>query len=166
MSNITLHAATEEVRALLDQVDSETGELPPELEQARELVATKAVSVAAYIIDSERQAEMGEAYAKELTAKVKTIRNRAAWLRRYLSEHMAAAGIAKISDARGIFSARLEPGRDKSVDVFDASQVPADYMREVPATSAPDKALIKKAIGDGFDVPGARIVARDRLTIA
>lgn len=30
---------------------------------------------------------------------------------------------------------------------------------------APDKKLIKKALDDGFDVPGARIVKKDRLEI-
>ena len=50
------------------------------------------------------------------------------------------------------------------MDVFDADQVPSDYMREVVKYEA-DKTLIRKAIDDGFDVPGARVVARDRLTI-
>ncbi len=43
--------------------------------------------------------------------------------------------------------------------------MPADYLREVPAKYEPDKALIKKAIKDGFDVAGAKLVKRDRLTV-
>ena len=50
--------------------------------------------------------------------------------------------------------------------VFDAAQVPVNYMTDPkPPEPAPDKALIKKALKDGFDVPGARIVKRDRLEI-
>lgn len=163
--NITLHAAAEQVRDLLDQVDAETGELPAEYEQARAVVATKATAVAAYIIEAERGAESVETYAKELLARVKAQRRRVDWLRTYLREHMAAIGVTKISDERGIFSATLSPGRDKSIDVFDAAQLPADYMREIPAKYEPDKALIRKAIDEGYEVPGARLVANDRLTI-
>lgn len=162
---ITLHAATEQVRSLLDQIDPETGELPAEYEQARAVVATKATAVAAYILETDRQADYLKAYAKEVLERAKTAERRAEWLKTYLREHMAAAGITKISDERGLFSATLSPGRDKSVDVFDAAQLPADYLREIPAKYEPDKTLIRKAIDAGYEVPGARLVANDRLTI-
>lgn len=163
--NITLHKATEQVRELLDQIDPETGELPEGFEQARELVTTKAVSVTAYILESERGIESAKAYVKELTAQIKTAEKRSDWLRKYLQDHMAAAGITEIADERGIFKASLALGRDESVDVFDEAQLPDDYLREIPAKHEPDKTLIKKAIKDGFEVPGARIIKRDRLTI-
>lgn len=163
--NITLHAATEQVRALLDQVDPETGELPEGYESARALVETKAVAVVAYTLESDRQADMVEEYAKELLGRVKAQRNRVAWLRRYLSEHMAAAGVTEIRDDRGLFRASLARGRDESVEVFDPAQLPADCLREIPASSAPDKTVIRDAIKAGREIPGARIVKRDRLTI-
>lgn len=162
---ITLHAATDQVRELLDQIDIETGELPAEYEQARAVVATKASAVAAYVLETTKQAEYLKDYAKELNDRAKTAERRTAWLRQYLSSHMAAAGITKIGDERGLFSATLDVGRDKAVEVFDEAQLPADYMREIPARHEADKSLIGKAIKDGFNVPGARIVARDRLTI-
>lgn len=164
-SNITLHAAADAVRELFDQMDSETGELPPEFEQARAIVATKATAVTAYIVETGKQADMLEEYAHDLTMRVKIARKRIDWLKQYLSSHMAACGITSIKDERGIFRADLQRERDESVDVFDAAQLPADYLREIPATSAPDKVLLKRAIKEGFDVPGARIVKRDRLTI-
>jgi hypothetical protein len=162
---ITLHQAAEGLRDLLDQIDPESGELPEGFEQARSVVATKATAVTAYVLESEKHADMIEQYAKELLDRVKRQRARSAWLRQYLASHMASVGITKISDERGIFTATLSPGRDESVDVFDAAQVPKDYLREIPAKFEPDKALIKKAIKDGFDVPGARVVAKDRLKI-
>lgn len=163
--NITLHQATEQVRELLDQIDPETGELPAEYEQARSIVAEKAVAVTAYIVESERSASAADEYVKELAARIKAQRKRVDWLKSYLSQHMAAAGVLKITDGRGIFTATLSVGRDKSIDVFDQAQLPQDYLREIPAKYEPDKTLIRKAIDDGFDVPGARLVARDRLTI-
>ena len=163
--NITLHQATEAVRGLLDQIDPETGELPEGYEDARAIVTHKAVAVAAYLVESGIQTEAIRDYIKTLMDKVKTQERRQDWLRRYLQEHMAAAGISEIADERGIFKASLAVGRDEAVEVFDESQLPDDYLREVPAKFEADKTLIKKALKDGYDVPGARLVKRDRLTI-
>lgn len=163
--NITLYQAAEQLRSLLDQMDPESGEMPEGFEQARALVATKAQSVTAYILDAEKRADMVEAHAKELLDRVKAQRKRSAWLKQYLASHMSACGITRIEGEGGLFSAVLSPGRDKSVDVFDEEQLPMNYTREIPARHEPDKAVIRKAIEDGFDVPGARLIARDRLTI-
>lgn len=163
---ITLHAAVEQVRHLLDQIDPETGEIPDGFEQARAVVATKAQAVTAYVLENDKQADMIEAYAKDLMVRVKAARQRSGWLRTYLQSHMAAVGVTEIKDDCGIFKATLAIGRDEAVEVFDEAQLPADYLREIPAKQEPDKSLIKKAIKDGFDVPGAKLVKRDRLTIS
>lgn len=162
---VTLYQAAETVRHLLEQIDPETGELPEGFEQSRAIVATKAQAVAAFILSNEAEADMVETHAKELISRVKTARKRSDWLKEYLRSHMAACGITEIKSDDGTFKAKLELGRDESIDVFDANQLPADYMREVPAKSEPDKTLIKKAMKDGFDVPGARLIKKDRLTI-
>lgn len=161
---ITLHAATEQVRELLDQIDPETGELPEGYDNARALVEQKATAVVAYALESEKQADMVEDYAKELLSRAKSQRNRVTWLRRYLCEHMAALGITEIKDERGLFKATLAVGRDEAVEVFDAEQVPADFVRVVTKTE-PDKTAIKAAIKAGTEVAGAKLVKRDRLTI-
>jgi hypothetical protein len=161
---ITLHAATEQVRELLDQIDPETGELPEGYDNARALVEQKATAVVAYALESEKQADMVEDYAKELLTRAKSQRNRVTWLRRYLAEHMAALGITEIKDERGLFKASLAVGRDEAVEVFDAEQVPADFVRTVTKTE-PDRVAIKAAIKAGTEVAGAKLVKRDRLTI-
>lgn len=162
---ITLYQAAATVRDLLEQIDPETGELPEGFEQARAMVATKAQACAAFILENDAQANMVEAHAKALLERVKTARKRSEWLRQYLHSHMAAAGVLSIKSDDGTFSAVLSPGRDESVEVFDADQLPSDYLREIPAKTEPDKVLIKKALKDKFDVPGARLVLKDRLTI-
>lgn len=163
--NITLHQATEQVRELLDQIDPETGELPEGYADARSIVVSKAVAVTAYIIESDRNIESVEAYVKEMQAKVKAAKKRQEWLRKYLQDHMARAGISEIKDERGLFKATLAVGRDEAVEVFDEAQLPDDYLREIPAKYEPNKVSIKSALQDGYDVPGARLVKRDRLTI-
>jgi hypothetical protein len=165
MNDVTLYRAAEDVRELLEQIDPETGELPAEFEQAREIVASKAQAVAAFILQNDAQAAMVEAHAKSLMDRAKTAKKRSEWLREYLRTHMSRCGIREIASDDGTFKASLAIGRDESVEVFDAAQVPADYMREVPAKTEPDKTLIRAAMKDGFQVPGARLVARDRLTL-
>ncbi len=162
---ISLYQAASTVRDLLDQIDPETGELPEGFEQARAIVATKAQAVAAFILENEAQAKMVEDHAKALLDRVRTARRRSEWLRQYLHSHMSACGVLSIKSDDGTFSAVLAPGRDESVEIFDLAQLPKDYMREVPAKLEPDKALIKQAIKDKFEVPGARIIAKDRFTL-
>ena len=164
MNNITLYSASAELRDLLEQVDAETGELPEGLEQVRELVAGKSRAVAAFILENEAQADMVEAHAKALMQRVKTARKRSEWLRDYLRQHMAGCGVLSIKSDDGTFSVKLERERDESVEVFDDKQLPRDYLRETVKVE-PDKALIRKAMKDGFDVPGAKLVRKDRLTI-
>lgn len=163
--NVTLYEAAAHVRELLDHVDPDTGEVPEGFEQARAVVATKAKAVAAYMIESEKQADMLEAHAKDVLDRVKAQRKRTAWLRTYLASHMQACGITEIRDDRGLFSAKLHRARDEAVEVFSMEQLPPDYLREIPAKFEPDKTLIRKAIHDGFEVPGARIVSKDRLVL-
>lgn len=162
---VSLYKAAQDVRELMEQIDPETGELPPEYEQARAVVAKKSQAVAAFILENDAQADMVEQHAKALMERVRTARKRGEWLREYLRTHMAATGILNIKADDGTFSAVRHPDRDESVEVFDARQLPQDYLREIPAKHEPDKTLIRKALKDGFDVPGARLVARDRLTL-
>ena len=162
---IKLYEAADAVRELLEQIDPETGELPAELDQARAVVATKASAVAAWVIENDMQATAVEQHAKALMARVRAARRRSEWVRQYLGTHMAAAGITAIKSDDGLLSVKLERERDESVDVFQPEMLPREFLRMVPETYEPEKASIKLALKQGRDVPGARLVKRDRLTI-
>lgn len=162
--NITLYKAADELRHLLDNMDDETGELPEGYETAREIVTTKSRAVAAYIAQSEHECDMVEEHAKALLIRVKTARARSLRLRQYLAFHMKETGLTAIKSDDGMV-VKLLVDRDESVEVYEPGLLPADYMREIPAKSEPDKTLIKKALKDGFEVQGARIVKKDRLEI-
>ena len=162
---ISLYQAAADVRALLEMVDENTGELPEGFEQARAIVATKAQGVAAFILENDATADMVEAHAKSLLDSAKAARKRSQFLRQYLQLHMDSVGVRSIKADDGTFSVNLEKERDVSVDIFDAARLPLEYLREIPAKHEADKTLIKKAIGDGFDVPGARLLKKDRLSI-
>jgi hypothetical protein len=98
--------------------------------------------------------------AKAMLDRAKAIEARADYLDKRVFDTMIETGIRKIECPFFKLSIQDNP---PSVDVFDSLQVPADYLREIPATSAPDKALIKKAILDGYEVPGAKLVHGKRL---
>lgn len=121
--------------------------------------------MAAFILENEAQADMVERHARVLLDKARTARRRSDWLRDYLQSHMQACGITEIKSDDGTFKASLAIGRDESVDVYEPGLLPQDYMREIPVKYEPDKVLIKKALKDGFDVPGAKLVKKDRLTL-
>ena len=166
MAALTLYTAAADVVAALDAAfDPETGEALPAFEEARSLFVHKAQAVIAYRLNALAEAKAIIAVVKTLDARAKAAERRVEALDAYLAQHMAATGITSIKADNGTFSARLEPGRDKSVEVFDAAQLPDDYLREIPVRYEPDKSLIRKAMDAGFDVPGARLVARDRLVI-
>lgn len=163
--NITLYKAAEDLMALLDSVDPETGEIVDGIDAARDVVSKKAISVVAYLKDTESKIGYLESAARDIQDRIKKQKKRNEWIRGYLAFHMKQTGIKQISDDAGMFEAKLELERDEAVDVFDEAQLPDEYMREIPAKQEPNKASIKSALQDGFNVPGARLVKRDRLTI-
>lgn len=163
--NITLHSATEQVRALLDQIDPETGELPEGFESARAIVQQRAVAVTAYIHESERQVASLKEYAKELAERAKRAERGIEWLKGYLLAHMQASGMQSITDERGIFSAKVRQN-PPSVVIDEPGLLPEGYWRQKPPPAPePDKTAIAAALKEGRDVPGAHLERGVRLEI-
>lgn len=164
MSEITLYRGTQEFTAELD-VDQDTGEIMADY-PLDVLVQRNPIGTAAFVLNTLANADMIDAHIKLMQAKKKALTNNADRAKEALKQVMQATGVLSVKSSDGTFKAVLSKERDKSIEVFDENQIPADYMREVPATYAPDKALMAKAMKEGFDIPGARIVAKDRLTIS
>lgn len=83
----------------------------------------------------------------------------AAGLHEYLKFHMEATGIQKIEAPLFSISLRTNP---PSVEVFDEAQVPEEFL--VPKYSV-SKTLLKEAMKDGKEIPGARMVQTTRVAI-
>ena len=160
---ITLYRGTEQFQAELS-VDEETGEIADDghLEM---LVKRNPVGTVAYILQSAANAEMIDAHIKRMSAKKAAITRNAARAKEQLMQVMKFTGVLSIKSDDGTFSAKLEHERDSSVDPFEPLLIPHRYMREIPATFEPNKALIKNAIKEGIDVSGARLDYADRLTL-
>lgn len=161
---VTLYRGSEEFAAEL-AVDPDTGEIGGEV-SLDVLVQRNPIGTVAFILGTEARSAMFDARIKELTAAKRAMLNNAARAQESLKAVMQATGVTEIKSNDGTFSANLQRERDASVEVFDAAMIPADYMTEpVAPPPAPDKRLIAAAIKDGFDVPGAKIVKRDRLVL-
>lgn len=163
---ITLYRAAETYREILDQIDPETGEIPEgfleEFDNAKGLVKNKGTSVAAYILQQEAEMALVSNHARELMSRVVAQTKRNEWLRQYLRDNMLATGINQI-EGEG-FLIKLYRERDEAIEIFDSRQVPPEFDAE-PKPPEPSKTKIKAAIKAGNEVPGAKLVKRDRLEI-
>ena len=102
---------------------------------------------------------------KQMAERRKSFEKRAAALTERLKTGMEIAGVSKLETPFFALSIRNNP---PSVDVWDEKQIPAEFMRTpepVPPVAVPDKAAIKAAIQEGFDIPGAQLARGTRLEI-
>lgn len=142
-----------DAQTLADTLDSLGGELEVKAQNVA-FVARNCEALAASIKDAEAQ----------MSARRKALENRAASLRAYILACMRSAGVQKLEGPYLRLSVRANP---PAVEVFDAQQIPASFMRmPEPPPPAPDKAAIKDALKRGEDVPGCRLTVSQRLDIA
>lgn len=156
------YLATAQQLAELD-IDEQT--LSDTLEAEAWPVEEKVRAVSAVILNLQAEADMVKGTADRIAKRAKALQSRAEALHDYLLINMQRTGITEIKALDGTFKAKLYRERDASVVIDSENLIPADYMREIPARCEPDKVLIKKAINDGYEVPGAHIVKKDRLEI-
>lgn len=141
-------------QTLLDTLEGEVGP-----------VEDKARAVAAVILNLQAEADLVKVTADKIMRRAKALQARADKLHYYLLINMQRTGITEIKALDGSFKAKLYLERDSSVEVFDPVLIPITFMRVIPERIEPDKVLIRKAIEDGYDVSGAKIVKKDRLEI-
>lgn len=73
-------------------------------------------------------------------------------LRNSIRSAMETTAILKMELPRATISLRYVPPK---VEITNPMEIPDDYLKQPPPVV--DKAAIKKALGDGIDVPGARM---------
>jgi len=164
--NIALYELAAEFRQtaeLLADMDLDPQTVTDTLEAAAFPVEQKAVQVAAFIRNLEASAEQIKQAEKAMADRRKAIEARAAHVKDYLLHNMRACGFTKVTHPNFVIAVKQNP---ESVVIEDERQIPMDYMRQ-PETPppVPDKALIKQAIKDGYEVPGAKLMRSVRLDI-
>lgn len=160
-----LYLLTQEFREAAEKLAD--AELPDEviadtLESLQFPIEEKAKNVAMVIRNIEASAKAIKEAADAMILRAKSEENRAKNLKGYLQSAMEATGITKIESPYFVISLRNNP---ESVVIDAESQIPADYMREIPASYSPDRILIKKAIQDGYEVPGCHLTRTQSLQI-
>ena len=146
-----LHDTDLDDKTIEDTLESESGDLVEKLTNVGFVIRN---------IDAEVFA-MKDAEEK-IAARRKSKENRIARLKAYALANMLATGKTKIESPYFVMGLRNNP---ESVVIDAESQIPADYMREIPASYSPDRILIKKAIQDGYEVPGCHLTRTQSLQI-
>lgn len=166
MSSVSLYNLAAEYRAAADkladlEIDPQT--VSDTLEGMAGELEAKGVAVVMAARGMEAMAASIKAAEQEMAERRKRLEKRAEWLREYVRGAMEHTGLKRIECPHFVISLRANP---ESVDVFDAAQVPAQYLKTPePPPAAPDKTAIKQALKDGVDVPGARLVRGQRLEV-
>lgn len=166
MSDLSLYQIAAEFRQMVDaltecQDDAQT--VADTIEAESYPLEVKAQNVAYAIRNLEASACAIKEAEQQMADRRKRIEKRAEQIRDYLKTCMELAGVTKIDCPHFTLSIAKNPA---SVEVFDAGQIPIDYMKLPPIPEAmPDKKLIAQAIKDGFEVPGAKLAQGTRLSI-
>lgn len=162
----SLYTLATEYRAAADKLadlDMDAQTVADTLEGMAGDLQAKGVSVVMVARGMEAMAASIKAAEAEMAERRKKLEKRAEWLREYVRGAMEHTGIKKIECPHFVISLRANP---EAVDVFDAAQVPAQFMRQPePPPPAVDKTAIKAALKAGEDVPGARLVRGQRLEV-
>lgn len=158
-----LVAEYREAAAVLDDLELDEQTIADTLEGLAGDLEVKATNVAMFARNLETTAAQIKEAEGQMAARRKAIEARADGLRRYLLACMQQTGIQKIESPYFRLAVRDNPA---AVDVFDAKQLPAEFMRQPePPPPAPDKSAIKEALKAGRDVPGARLTQGQRLEV-
>lgn len=113
-----------------------------------------------FIKNCESEAAAIKAEITALQARMKRKQAAADRLREYVLYSMESMHDKTFETAK----AYARVGYYQRVDVEDMNALPVEYVRE-KVTTSPDKTAIKKAIKDGAEVKGARLVSYPSLTV-
>lgn len=146
-----LHDLDIDDQTIADTLEAESGDL-----------IEKGKNIAAVFRNLESDAKQIKEAEQQLAERRKAYEKRAESLKQYLKTNMEIAGISKIECQWFVITLAQNP---ESVTVDDESAIPRDYFKEIPASYQLDKVLVKQAIKDGFEVPGAHLSRGTSLRI-
>jgi hypothetical protein len=159
----TLYHVTGDYQRLLEQ-DVETEEDSSAflalLDEIQDRLAVKAEGCAKAIKICERQAEACRAEAKRLTEAARHLESKAGRILEYVEYNMSLTSLKDLQAGVFRFKVALNP---PSLDVYDLSQIPAGY--DLEAERKIDTTRIKADLKSGKEVPGARLMQKERLAL-
>lgn len=152
-----LYVLAHEMRATAERLCDASAteeEVDAALAGLADAVEQKAIAVAMVARNIEADAAAIKEAERQMSVRRKAMEARADRLRRYLHDNMKTAGILRVSCPHFALAIKNKPA---AVDVFDAAQVPAEFMRQPePPPPEPDKRAIAEAMKAGLEVAGCR----------
>lgn len=148
-----LSAEYAQFQRLIESEEFDEKTIADTLESIKGEIEEKGKNVAAYMQNLEADVDALKAAEQRIAARRKSAESRAEWLKNYLRDNMERCGISKIECPE--FSISLRKAGD-ICNIVDESKLPEEYTK-TKTVITPDKALILKALKDGYEVPGAEI---------
>lgn len=125
-------------------------------------VKEKAVQVAAYILNQHADLQAMEEAIKKMRDRHAKLADKLIYLNDYLKTQLINCDIKEITD-HPEFELKIKNNPPK-VDVYDQTLIPDAYTVKTELVRI-EKRLIKDAIDQGIEVPGARVIQELRLEI-
>lgn len=160
--NNSLYLIQTDLRALLNSIAENDGEISPEQEQqlaiSQDQLEQKGINYGLVIRECEASVAAIDAEIERLTKLKSKPVNLAKKLKENISAAMKQFEVEKIESDLIKLSFR----KSEAVEVFDESLLQERYYKYSPSI---DKTAIKTAIKAGEDVQGARIVSNSNLQV-
>jgi hypothetical protein len=121
----------------------------------------KVIQIASVIKSMQAEADAIKTAISSMSARQKSLENRADDLKAYLLRNMKSAGIKQVKSPWLVVNMQKSP---VSVNVINESEVPVFYKTEV-VTVKIDKTAIKNAWRDNYPVSGCELVQGEHLRI-
>jgi hypothetical protein len=162
--NTSLYQIGVDFLAALDaiEIDEDTGEVlnMGQIEDLNAQFETKAESIACYIKNLSAFSVDLKTAEESMKARRQATDKKVDALKKYLTECLNTAGKDKVETVNAKISFRAST----AVQIADESALPSEFLKVVTETK-PDKTLIKKAITDGREVPGASLIQNRNIQI-
>jgi hypothetical protein len=160
----TLHEMTKEYTWLYDMAadpDADVESFGMAIDALQGEISAKVDGVVAVIRNLEALRDGIEAHIEKQAKRANVADKRAKWLRRYLMECLEELGERRIVSANSDVSIADNPAR---VEIYSYESIPSEYV-VVTEQYRPNKILIKKALLEGAEIPGASLVKDKRISI-
>lgn len=160
----TLHEMSKEYASLYEMASDPDADLESfgmAIDGLKGEIGAKVDGVVAVIRNLEALRDGIEAHIEKQAKRATAVENRAKWLRRYLMDCLETIGENRIVSTSADVSIVNNPAR---VEIYSYESIPSEYV-VVTEQYKPNKVMIKKALLEGAEVPGAAIVKDKRISI-
>lgn len=159
--SLHLYQIADNMRAVLDAVNEDTGEIDAAALDAVQLAFdAKAEAVAQYVRELLAEAEGIKSEADRLAKKASAAKNHADSLKQYLLNSMTAAHVEKVKGK--VLSVAVREAQPALHITAEAAIPRTFYVTPEPELN---RAALKDALKEGQEVPGAELTRSKFLTI-